>query len=1064
MLRFLLIILAVTAVLAALLLATAFWLLNDEEFLKAQLGKQALKYTGRELVVSGPLRIELGRETTIHAEGLVFSDADWNTNANMVEVGQLGIRIDIPSLFNDRKPAIPWIQVHDCSIDLLENESGQKNWDVFPPKAEDDADKQNEKPHMPVELGELSIKNCRFSLDTPRRTRQVQAMGQEISLNRNANDRVTGLVVGTVNGEDYRFDGWLEPARAFLQGGPVEHDLQIHFGQVSLQSAGLIADAKTLKGAEIKARFQGPSMEHLLDTLSLPPISEGDFDFRLVLDSSSGGMTRLDVDGDLGSVDLLANGELDRLVKPTAGNVAASLEGPDLEALGMALGIEGLLNAPYLIEAKVNFEGSVVNVVESEVHAAGDLLQVSGTIDTHDGMPDSALDIRLESNEIGRWAPVAGQPAVEWGALSLAGSLAIDSAGLLTIDTGTDFRQSHLEARGSLGPLAGPYQPDLNFSFQSGNPGSLLQLAGIDNFPAEAVHFEGQASYAEKHINISQFALDFAGNHAEVAGVLNLSQKFSGSELDVSLDIRDVAELGRLFGKQDLPAQPLALNGTLKPEGKGLAFDIKQSKLGEIGLSLNGRIADLEKPLGVDAEFDVSLPDLDLLSAALPDIAWPPGAFKAAGRLHNEAELTRLQDVNLELGEIRASITGNLLHDNRFDLQINMQGPDATALAELVGQPLEARPFSLDTGLSGSPEVLTFEKILLTLGKSRVEGDLEIGLGKPVQINGGLHAPYLDLRNWKTEATEEEAPDDKPRSNFVFDDTPILVVRDYGFEADALITIDELDLGNTQLKNIEVGLLLEKNFLELKPLNIRGMGGGSLSGDIRLDGRQATPILNYSLHARDLRSGLGSGVGQDKSTWPAGNFDLVISGQGHTRREVASTLNGKVRVSYGQGLLAMSGFEFLMSDFITELISTLNPFTESSEYTHMECAVMAADIMDGQVEVSPIIFNTDQVTILSQGEIDLVTEKIDLSFNTKARKGIGVSASALINPFIKVGGRLNNPTVELDPAGTVVKGGIAVATVGLSILARSMTDRFLSSKDPCGDALKEIAKRDAESP
>ena len=1061
--RFISITLIVIAVLAVLLVSVAAWLIHDEDFLKAQLGKQAFKYTGRELVVSGPLRIELGRETSIHAEGLVFSDADWNDRANMVEVGQLGIRIDIPSLFNDRKPAIPWIQVHDCSIDLLENESGQKNWDVLPPKAEDDADKQNEKPHMPVELGELSIKNCRFSLDTPRRTRQVQLMVQEISLNRNANDRVTGLVVGTVNGEDYRLDGWLEPARAFLQGGPVEHDLQIHFGQVSLQSSGIIADAKTLKGAEIKARFQGPSMEHLLENLSLPLFSEGDFDFRLNLDTVDS-MTRLDIDGDLGSVDLLADGELDRLVKPTAGNVAASLEGPNLEALGMALGIEGLLNAPYLIEAKANFEGSVVNVVESEVHAAGDMLQVSGTIDTRDGMPDSALDIRLESNEIGRWAPVAGQPAVEWGALSLAGSLAIDSAGLLTIDTGTDFRQSHLEARGSLGPLAGPYQPDLSFSFQSGNPGSLLQLAGIDNFPAEAVHFEGQASYAEKHINISQFALDFAGNHAEVAGVLNLSQKFSGSELDVSLDIRDVAELGRLFGKQDLPAQPLALNGTLKPEGKGLAFDIKQSKLGEIGLSLNGRIADLEKPLGVDAEFDVSLPDLDLLSAVLPDIAWPPGAFKAAGRLHNEAELTRLQDVNLELGEIRASITGNLLHDNRFDLQINMQGPDATALAELVGQPLEARPFSLDTGLSGSPDVLSFEKILLTLGKSRVEGDLEIGLGKPVQINGVLHAPYLDLRNWKTEATEEEAPDDKPRSNFVFDDTPILVVRDYGLEADALITIDVLDLGNTQLKNIEVGLLLEKNFLELRPLSISGMGGGSLSGDIRLDGRQATPILHYDLHARDLRAGLGSSVGQDRSTWPAGNIDLVIDGSGHTLREVASSLNGKIRINYGEGLLAMAGLEFLMSDFISELLSTLNPFAESSEYTHMECAVMAADITDGQVAVLPIIFNTDQVTILSQGKIDLVTEKIDLSFNTKARKGIGVSASALINPFIKVGGRLNDPTVELDPEGTVVRGGIAVATVGLSILARSMSDRFLSSKDPCGDALKELAKRDARSP
>ena len=55
------------------------------------------------------------------------------------------------------------------------------------------------------------------------------------------------------------------------------------------------------------------------------------------------------------------------------------------------------------------------------------------------------------------------------------------------------------------------------------------------------------------------------------------------------------------------------------------------------------------------------------------------------------------------------------------------------------------------------------------------------------------------------------------------------------------------------------------------------------------------------------------------------------------------------------------------------------------------------------------------------------------------------------------------PAVELDPAGAVVSGGLAVATAGISLLAKSMSDRFLSSKDPCGDALKEIEKRDSET-
>ena len=165
----------------------------------------------------------------------------------------------------------------------------------------------------------------------------------------------------------------------------------------------------------------------------------------------------------------------------------------------------------------------------------------------------------------------------------------------------------------------------------------------------------------------------------------------------------------------------------------------------------------------------------------------------------------------------------------------------------------------------------------------------------------------------------------------------------------------------------------------------------------------------------------------------------------------------------GSGQLASAGMDLLFSDFLTQLFTTLNPFAKTSEYTKLDCAVIAADIVSGQVTVFPLIFHTEQVTILSEGTIDLKTDKIDLSFNSKPRTGIGISAGALINPLIKVGGRLTTPAVEMDPAGTVVSGGLAVATLGISVLAKSMSDRFLSSKDPCGEARKEIEKRDSAS-
>ncbi|MDP4890582.1 MAG: hypothetical protein NWQ99_07880, partial [Porticoccaceae bacterium] len=41
------------------------------------------------------------------------------------------------------------------------------------------------------------------------------------------------------------------------------------------------------------------------------------------------------------------------------------------------------------------------------------------------------------------------------------------------------------------------------------------------------------------------------------------------------------------------------------------------------------------------------------------------------------------------------------------------------------------------------------------------------------------------------------------------------------------------------------------------------------------------------------------------------------------------------------------------------------------------------------------------------------------------------------------------------PEQTLITGGAAFATGGLSLLATSLADRFLSESDPCGAALKK---------
>ena len=81
--------------------------------------------------------------------------------------------------------------------------------------------------------------------------------------------------------------------------------------------------------------------------------------------------------------------------------------------------------------------------------------------------------------------------------------------------------------------------------------------------------------------------------------------------------------------------------------------------------------------------------------------------------------------------------------------------------------------------------------------------------------------------------------------------------------------------------------------------------------------------------------------GQDIDTIAETDILLDLTGSGRTQREMAASLNGKVRFYSGPGIVAASGVSMLFSDFLTELFSTLNPFAENSPYTELECTVAA---------------------------------------------------------------------------------------------------------------------------
>ena len=353
--RKILITLIILVVLFAGIIGAAWYLVEDESFLKSQLSKYTLKYTGRELRLDGPLTFNLGGITTLEGRDIHFANAGWSEHPEMVSVGRIFISFELSTLFDDR-PVFPDAQLEDCSVYVERNESGELNWDIGPesgPEDEPEAapepeDKEFGPQNLPIWVKDLAIANCEVHVSSFKIEEPLNLKLTSLEMQHHDDSRWEGKGSGSLNDMPLSVDGWFAPFGSVIYGGPIEQELQFTLGEISLNSSGTFQDVRTGTGANLSARLQGTDIENILNEFKIPLFTEGDYDFTLKL-NTEGDMTKIDLDGDLGSLQATADGELDRLVGPSSGNVRIAVDGPNLGALAKVLGIEGLVEATGIV-------------------------------------------------------------------------------------------------------------------------------------------------------------------------------------------------------------------------------------------------------------------------------------------------------------------------------------------------------------------------------------------------------------------------------------------------------------------------------------------------------------------------------------------------------------------------------------------------------------------------------------------------------------------------------------------------------------------------------------------
>jgi len=591
-------------------------------------------------------------------------------------------------------------------------------------------------------------------------------------------------------------------------------------------------------------------------------------------------------------------------------------------------------------------------------------------------------------------------------------------------------------------------------------PGSagLLAISGkgsLNEFPASVSGELGplDALFAGRDIRLAIEA-GVGDLRLDVKGGLGRLDPLDGADLAAKLGHPDI---GAMLRKLDLPViatGALVAEVKLADAGDLTRLDVA-AKLGDIALNVEGTLRALGLP-GSDLRIKGSVANFDRLAAALDVTGLPAGALELGGRLTSSRAEINLDGMNARFAGARARVDGTLRPargsaDLRFELA-------AESLAKLRAG-LPEMPLSMSGTYAGSRDKLEVKSLKGRIGESEFSARASMVGSKKKRVDVELASPRLDLTPFAGESNPKPKPKLKEADRkYVFDEAPLSFGELKLVDARLRFSLAEVRLGAEILREVESTLLLDGGRLTLEG-RAKDNFGGTIGATVKLapadDGGGA---LNVSVSAKGVRSSLGAGDAFEPRDAPPTNVEASLLVKGASARQMAAGANGRVVVTQGAGKLSTGVVGLIGGDLLRELAGKLNPFSAQDPYTHLECTVVRADIVEGQVAVRPVLMQSAKVTVVAGGAIDLGTEALKFDFNTRPRTGVGISAGMFANPFIELAGTLASPKLGVGTKGAT-SGAAAVATGGVSVFAQGMLDRVRGTQDLCKKTLEESAAK-----
>ncbi|MEH6568720.1 MAG: AsmA family protein [Halioglobus sp.] len=591
-------------------------------------------------------------------------------------------------------------------------------------------------------------------------------------------------------------------------------------------------------------------------------------------------------------------------------------------------------------------------------------------------------------------------------------------------------------------------------TFQPGSSGNL-DLSGTGQFLGLPLALSGAVGPLEQIKALGSVDIGITGSLGKLAvqldGQVENLEQLSGARLELKAHSEEAGELITAAALALPLSGPIEVTAQLTQSDHTLDIDLRGSA-DAIEFEISAVIAEQI------INFNTSVTNLARVGELFEVEGLPAESLQMTGVIITLDDGIELQDVEASLGDTEVKVSGTL-HGNgeTSTLDLDVRG---SSLADLMEE-LPAIPFAVTTDATLSTTQVQLDDLKAEFGESDLAGTAHVIMEDGTTIRANLKSRQIDLVPFQasgSEAADEVtvAPGEvKSEEQYVFVAEPLPFEVLKNIDADVQVAIGELKGAGPKMEDLLFDGRLQGDKLTGQ-VEFGIADGGAVVSTISLVTEKENADLELSLMARDLRINVASGEIDDPARIPPISVTLDLKSSGLSPRTIAAGATGQLLITQGAGRVDNALLGRISGDIFTQLASALNPMAKAEKYTKIECGIIVVDFANGMSDLGTFVIQGEKVLIVADGTVDLDSEQLNIEFNTQPRKGIGVSADMFVTPFIALKGTLMAPAVGLNQEGTLITGGTAVATGGISLLVQAALERVTAQVDHCEKTLPEF--------